>query len=193
MLTRLNLGYLPGCDGGKKPVVLKSTSYGCKDPLAGAGTCGMFPASSIFELGIERAVGKVAKTGKPMYNIWLAPNKKAGAEIGFTIDLGSAKMAEGVRLKNTHNRQYGDRSTKKFRLLGSATSADGPWQTLLEANLEDSRKQRPPPIKQLMFENPQNVRFIKFELLEFLQWGGGLQYFEVLTKDDAGMWNYFKE
>ena len=149
----------------------------------------MFPVSNIFESGIEREVGKVAETGKPMFNIWLAPNKKAGAEIGFTIDLGSAKMAEGVRLKNIHNRQYRDRSTKKFRLLGSATSADGPWQTLLEANLEDSRQQRPPPIKQLMFENPQNVRFIKFELLEFLQWGGGLQYFEVLAKDDAGMCN----
>ena len=53
-------------------------------------------------------------------------------------------------MKNTHNRQYRDRSTKKFRLLGSPTSAEGPWQTLLEANLEDSRQQRPPPIKQLM-------------------------------------------
>ena len=189
MLTRLNLGYLPGCDGGKKPVVLKSTSYGCQDSLADAGTCGMFPASSIFELGIERAIGKVAKTGKPLYNIWLAPSKKAGPDQGFTLDLGCAKKAEGVLLKNTHNRQYRDRSTKKFRLLGSPTSAEGPWQTLLEANLEDSRQQRPPPIKQLMFENPQNVRFIKFELLEFLQFGGGLQYFEVLAKDDAGVWN----
>ena len=126
-----------------------------------------------------------------MFNIWLTPNKRAGPGTGFTLDLGCVKKAEGVRLKNTHNRGFRDRSTKKFRLLGSLTNADkGPWQTLLEANLEDSRQQRrPPPIKQLMFENPQNVRFIKFELLEFLQWGGGLQYFEVLAKDDAGMWN----
>ena len=149
----------------------------------------MFPVSNIFESGIEREVGKVAETGKPMFNIWLAPNKRAGPETGFTLDLGCVKKAEGVRLKNTHNRQYRDRSTKKFRLLGSPTSAEGPWQTLLEANLEDSRQQRPPPIKQLMFENPQNVRFIKFELLEFLQWGGGLQYFEVLSKDAAGKCN----
>ena len=149
----------------------------------------MFPVSNIFEPGIEREVGKVAETGKPMFNIWLAPNKRAGPGTGFTLDLGSVKKAEGVRLKNTHNRGNRDRSTKKFRLLGSANSADGPWQTLLEANLEDGRQQRPPPIKQLMFENPQNVRFIKFELLEFFQWGGGLQYFEVLAKDDAGMCN----
>ena len=168
-------------------MVLKSTSRGCQDTW---GTCGMVPASSIFELGIEQAIGKVAKTGRLMFNIWLAPNKRAGPETGFTLDLGCVKKAEGVRLKNTHNRGFRDRSTKKFRLLGSPTSAEGPWQTLLEANLEDSRQQRrPPPIKQLMFENPQNVRFIKFELLEFLQWGGGLQYFEVLAKDDAGMWN----
>ena len=90
-------------------------------------------------------------------------------------------------MKNTHNRQYGDRSTKKFRLLGSATSADGPWQTLLEANLEDSRKKRPTQIKQLMFKNPQNVRFIKFELIQFWGNGGGLQYFNILTRDDKGM------
>merc|ERR1711936_390750 len=101
-----------------------------------------------------------------------------------TLDLGSVKKAEGVRLKNTHNRGNRDRSTKKFRLRGSLTGAH--WKTLLEANLEDSRQQRPPPIKQLMFENPQNVRFIRFELLEFYGMGGGLQYFEVLAKDDAG-------
>ena len=185
----LNLGYLPG--DGKKPVVLKSTSYGCQDALPGSESrpedCGMFPASSILELGIEREVGKVAKTGKPMFNIWLTPNKRAGPGTGFTLDLGSVKKAEGVRLKNTHNRGNRDRSTKKFRLRGSLTG--GHWKTLLEANLEDGRQQRPPPIKQLMFENPQNVRFIKFELLEFFQFGGGLQYFEVLAKDDAGVWN----
>ena len=185
-LIRLNLGYLPGCF--KKPVVLKSSSYGCQDAVHEMH-CGMFPVSNIFESGIEREVGKVAETGKPMFNIWLAPNKKKGPETGFTLDLGCVKKAEGVRLKNTHNRQYRDRATKKFKLLGSPTSAEGPWQTLLEANLEDSRQQRPPPIKQLMFENPQNVRFIRFELLEFYGMGGGLQYFEVLAKDDAGMWN----
>ena len=126
MLTRLNLGYLPGfCGDGKKPVVLKSTSYGCQDALPGwkKGSrpehCGMFPASNIFESGIERAIGKVAKTKKTMYNIWLTRNKKAGPDQGFTLDLGCVKKAEGVRLKNTHNRQYRDRSTKKFKLLGS--------------------------------------------------------------------------
>ena len=101
-------------------------------------------------------------------------------------------------MKNTHNRKsdprahLGDlgtkRGTKRFRLLGSTRSPDGPWQIILEANLEYrySRKERPPPVKQLIFENPLLVRFVKFELLQFWGLGGGLQYFSIVGDDDAG-------
>ena len=50
------------------------------------------------------------------------------------------------------------------------------------ADLEDSRKQDPPPIQNLTLDNSVIVRFVKFELLEY--WGnlgGGLQYFKVMT------------
>ena len=93
--------------------------------------------------------------------------------------LGCSKNVTGVSLINIHNIGHGDRSTKKFRVLGSAT-ADGPWQEFLVANLEDSRHQDPPPLQQLMFENSATVSFIKLELLEFYGHGGGLQYFTVI-------------
>merc|ERR1711974_521908 len=75
----------------------------------------------------------------------------------------------------------------RFRLLGSRRSVEGPWQMILEANLEDSRQKESPPVKQLLFESPLVVRFIKFELLEFWGKGGGLQHLSVLAEEDAGV------
>ena len=92
--------------------------------------------------------------------------------------LGCRKTVRGVFLKNTHNAGFRDRSTKKFRILGSTTK-NGPWQELLVANLEDSRQQDPPPVQQLTFANSAVVSFVKFELLEYHGSGGGLQYFAI--------------
>ena len=111
-------------------------------------------------------------------NFWLAEERKVGEEQGFIMNLGCSKTVSSVVLKNTHNGRHRDRSTKKFRILGSTTN-NGPWQELLVANLEDSRQQDPPPLQQLMFANSAVVRFIKFELLEFYGKGGGLQYFAI--------------
>ena len=147
---------------------MASTSWGCPS----SQLCGMFPASAIFSLD--------------KCNFWLSEDKKAGPEQGFTLDLGSAQKCIGVRLKNTHNRRFRDRGTKSFRLLGSSRGAEGPWQTILEANLEDSRQQKSPPVKELLFKSPLVVRFVKFELTKFWGNGGGLQYFSVLAEDDAG-------
>ena len=168
--------YFPVCDGSEEAKVTWSTSYDCP----GGVHCGKFPASGIFSLADD------GTAGHNKFNFWLAPQKKAGPEQGFTLDLGCAKKAIGVRLKNTQNRQrFRDRGTKKFKLLGS-NSAGGPWQTILEANLEDSRQQKPPPVKKLLFEKTLVVRFLKFQLLEFWGRGGGLQHLSVLTEDDAG-------
>ena len=156
---------------------MTSTSYDC--PLG--PHCGRFPASSIFSLEDD------GPPGHSKLNFWLALNQRAGPEQGFTLDLGCSKKAVGVRLKNTHNRRFRDRGTKRFKLLGSNSGTDRrSWQTILEANLEDSRQQRPPPVKKLFFETPVLVRFVKFELLEFWGDGGGLQHLSVLTEDDAG-------
>ena len=173
--------YFPVCDGSEEPQVVGSTSYDCP----GGTHCGRFPAKAVFSLADDGT----AKHNK--FNFWLAPNKKAGPEQGFTLDLGCAKKAVGVRLKNAQNRGYKDRGTKRFRLLGSNSGTGGPWKTILEANLDDSRKQKPPPVKKLLFEKTQIVRFLKFQLLEFWGEGGGLQHLSVLTENDAG--NLFLE
>ena len=94
------------------------------------------------------------------------------------VRLGCRKTVTGVSLKNTHNAGAHDFSTKKFRILGSATNS-GPWQELLVADLEDSRRQDPPPLQQLIFDNSAVVSFVKFELLEYHGSGGGLQYFAI--------------
>ena len=172
--------YFPVCDGREEAQVVWSTSYDCP----GGVHCGKFPASGIFSLADD------GTAGHNKFNFWLAPQKKAGPEQGFTLDLGCAKNVVGVHLKNTHNRGNWDRGTKRFKLLGS-TSAAGPWQTegwqtILESNLEDSRQQRPPPVKKLLFEETLVVRFLMFQLLEFWGEGGGLQHLSVLTEVDAG-------
>ena len=133
----------------------------------------------------------VAGHGK--LNFWLAKNHQAGGYInliyfliekkgdeGFILDLGCAKKVVGVRLKNTHNRYHRDRGTKKFCLFGSM-STYGPWQTILEKNLEDPRQQNPPPVKRLLFEKACNLRYLKFQLVEFWGYGGGLQHLSVIT------------
>ena len=152
---------------------MASTSWGCP----GSPKCGMWPASAIFSLENDTVVEHKKDSS------WLAPEKKAGPEQGFTLDLGCAEKAVGIRLKNVHN---GIRGTKRFKLLGSSKSAEGPWQTILQENLEDNRQQSSPPVKELLFKNPVVVRFVKFELLEFWGQGGGLQHFSVHAEDNAG-------
>ena len=102
------------------------------------------------------------------------------------MDLGCVTSVEGVSFRNTHNRQFRDRSTRKFKLLGSSEQ-NGPWRELLLADLVDSRNQDLPPVETRTFVSSTVVRFIKFELLAFWGNGGGLQYFKVITGRPNGI------
>jgi len=133
--------------------------------------CRVFFASNILSLDVDRRVD----TDKSPTNYWLAEDA-TGEDQGFIMSLGHSTTVWGVSLRNTHNAFVHDRSTKRFKVLGSATDT-GPWEELLLADLEDARRQNPPPVQQLMFANPAVVSFIKFELLEYWGSGGGLQYF----------------
>ena len=165
----MRIGYykdLSYCDGVYQ--IVNSTSYD-----------GRFSANNIFSLEDDEF-----KHGSA--NFWLSEDNRAGPDQGFLLDLGCPKTIVGIRLKNTKNRQHGDRGTKRFRLLGSANdSTDGSWEVILEQNLEDSRQQTPPPTLELMFQDSLVVRYIKFEMLEFWGQGGGLQYFAVILGNDA--------
>ena len=153
--------------------MISSTSYGCPGGLSSDPVCQRFKAANVFTLETD-----FWNAGADA-NYWLAEGGKVGEDQGFIIDLGCTKMVSGVNLKNTHNAQHRDRATKKFRLLGSLNS-NGPWQELLNEDLEDSRQQNSPPVQQFMFCTPVVIQFIKFELLE--AWGsGGLQYLATVS------------
>ena len=155
------------CDSEK---IVSSTSYDChRKPGKNDGNlCGVFPASNILSLNVDKWRHRSS-------NYWVAEDRKAG----FIMFLGCRKAVRGVSLRNTQNAEHQDRSTRKFRLLGSSTQ-NGPWHELLVANLEDSRQQKPPPVQKLMFAKSSVVSFIKVELLEYYgPIGGGLQYFAI--------------
>ena len=156
--------------------IVKSASYHCPKGLEQSDTksCKWFPAKNIQSLDVDQRQSSNWRAS----NYWLAETGKSGKEQGFTMNLGCSKTVTGVSLRNTHNGPYRDRSTKKLRILGSATD-NGPWKELLVANLEDSRQQKPPPVQNLMFAKSSVVSFIKVELLEYYGNGGGLQYFAI--------------
>jgi len=154
--------------------IVSSKSYLCPEGYKGASSndwCRIFFVANILSLDVDRRVD----AGKTPTNYWLAEDATVEDQ-GFIMSLGRSTAVYGVSLRNTHNGFVRDRSTKRFKVLGSANE-NGPWEELLVADLEDSRTQNPPPVQQLLFANPAVVSFIKFELLEYWGKGGGLQYF----------------
>jgi len=159
--------------------IVSSKSFKCPEgPEGGNSWCRVFPATNILSLDVDRWVagsGNPDDAANSNANYWLAMQATVEDQ-GFIMSLGRSTAVWGVSLRNTHNTYIRDRSTKRFRILGSANDS-GPWDELLIADLEDSRLQNPPPVQQLIFANPAVVSFIKFELLEYWGSGGGLQYF----------------
>jgi len=159
--------------------IVSSKSFQCPEgPEGGSNSwCKIFFACNILSLDVDRWVdvetGSDGRTDSANY--WLAEDATVEDQ-GFIMSLGRSTAVWGVSLRNTHNTFHRDRSTKRFKVLGSA-NATGPWEELLVADLEDSRRQNPPPVQQLIFANPAVISFIKFELLEYWGKGGGLQYF----------------
>ena len=107
----------PGCDNGGGPEIVEGTRFGCSPQTT---SCGKFPVSSILSLGNDSAVGN-------QFNYWLTEDGKVGPGQFFLLNLGCTKKAVGVQLKNTHNRHFRDRGTKRFKLLG-ATATARPWK-----------------------------------------------------------------
>ena len=169
----VSLSSVEKCDPEK---IVSSYSYGCPGgpEKSKAKRCNLFLASHILTQDDD---DRRSKKGPETANYWLSENKKVGPNQGFIMSLGCKRTVVGVNLVNTHNAFHKDRSTKKFRVLGSNVE-DGPWQELLVADLADSRRQSPPPLQKLQVTKSAEVSFIKFELLKYYGQGGGLQYFE---------------
>ena len=104
---------------------------------------------------------------------WLAERGKT-ADQGFTIKVDScARWIYGCKLKNLDGGHTWQ--TKGFRVLGSL-SENGPFDTLVEGELKDTRHGTWPAVE-FSFENPVQLQFIKFELISYWRNGGALYYF----------------
>jgi len=110
---------------------------------------------------------------------WLSPNGYNGT--GFIAVLDSSGPWKGIKLRNTHNGQHKDRSTKEFSLyFGPGPS--GPWKSVLNQQpLVDSRKQRTPKLQTINFQSGNETsRYVKFDVDDFYGRGAGLQYFNMI-------------
>ena len=99
----------------------------------------------------------------------------------FVLDLGCEKFINMLELVNTHSGSHRNRGTKEFKVSVSLYQA-GPWDQVVFETLEDPREQTDPlPVLTFPFSSSSEVsaRFVKFNLISWYGWGGGLQYFSV--------------
>ena len=114
-------------------------------------------------------------------NFWLAQHGKTEAEgEGFTIRLDYCKrMIVGIQIKNKGKLHSLNRATRQFRVSGSVNET-GPWKTLVEAYMGDTRKVNASLVN-FTFVEPVEIKYIKFELVSYWgDYGGGLQYFAAI-------------
>jgi len=138
------------------------------------------PAYSVLVLGEEDGKLEGSSSSSCVENYWLAePGKTSGQGITFRLDNCKRRIA-GVQIKNIGKGYGGSRATDQFKVLGSAGNVSGPWETLVEHHLPDSRG-KPALLLNYTFKEPVEIQFIRFELVSY--WGvhgGGLQYFVAI-------------
>merc|ERR1711971_1312444 len=151
-----------GCGGPLRPKVVQSTAHHSN-----------FPASSVLIL----AEGD-AYLGNNTYNYWLAENQKTAGQ-GFTMKVDTCpRMIVGFQIKNL-GKGTNHWATKELR-VSSSRNKNGPWQTLVADELEDTTGsvEQPASLFNFTFAEPVELQFLKFDLIS--NWGsagGGLQYF----------------
>ena len=92
------------------------------------------------------------------------------------------RLIAGCQLKNKgkgdETELSGYWATREFRVSGSLDE-NGPWKTLVEDELEDSRD-KTASLLNFTFEKPVEIQFIRFDLVSFWGTGGALQYFAAI-------------
>ena len=132
-----------------------------------------YPASNVLTLA------EVDYENNCVSNYWMAKYKQTAGQ-GFVIRLDDcARLVTGLQIKNLH-KNYNNWRTKEFRVSGSL-SESGPWTTFVEEELVDVGG--PAPLLDFTFEKPEEVQFLKFDLLSFWGDGGALQYFAAIPAE----------
>ena len=96
---------------------------------------------------------------------------------GFHIE----RLIAGFQIKNAGGDRRHAWATKEFQVSGSMINKSGPWESLVEDQLEDTRGGKAASLLNFTFEQPVEVKFLKFDLISY--WGsngGGLQYFAAI-------------
>ena len=134
-----------------------------------------YPASSLLILG----GGEDGTFADGKRNFWLAEQGKVTGQ-GFTLRLDNCtRVISSVKIKNKGYGRANGWATKAFRVSG-AVGENGPWQTLLEEQLEDTRN-KSASLREFNFNDFVRVQLLKFDLLDYWgQAGGGLQYFAAI-------------
>ena len=112
-------------------------------------------------------------------NYWLADLMETAGQ-GFTLKLDNCpRTIDGCRIKNKGKGTDDAWATKGFRVSGSKNQ-DGPWETLVEDELVDTRG-KPAELLNFTFKEPVEIQFLKFDLISYWgNFGGGLQYFAAI-------------
>ena len=91
------------------------------------------------------------------------------------------RLIVGCKIKNKGKGGPGDSSnwaTDEFRVSGSVNET-GPWKTLLEAHLADTRDAKASLVN-FTFVEPVEIQYIKFDMVSYWGVGGALQYFAAI-------------
>ena len=110
-------------------------------------------------------------------NYWLAEEGETTKQ-GFTLKVDScgARWISGIQLKNKGKGSQPGWATRGFKVSG-ANNSNGPWQTLLEEELVDTRG-KAASLLNFTFDEAVEVLYLKFALVSYWgNFGGGLQYF----------------
>ena len=149
--------------GSSKLEVVQSTAFSST-----------FPASNILILGEEDDWMANGKT-----NFWLAEQEETSGQ-GFTLRLDAcARLIAGCQIKNIGKGDTSGWAIKDFKVSGSMNE-NGPWETLVEDQLVDTSNGGAASRLNFTFDNPEEIQFIKFELISYWGEGGGLQYFAAI-------------
>ena len=107
------------------PEIIQSTSFNA-----------FTPASSVLIFAEEdEKLDKILSE----YNFWLAGFQNNTGQ-GFTMKVhnGCSRLLAGFQIKNKGKGDFSSYATKGFRVLG-AKKEKGPWETLVQAELVDTR------------------------------------------------------
>jgi len=125
-------------------------------------------------------------------NYWLAPSGMQGE---FVLRFDQSRTVDTITIVNARNAHINDRGTNEFKVY-LADSENGPWTEVLHDFLDDPRNTNgtvasvPPRVFNL--PNPICGQYVRFQIISWYGYGGGLQYFSTCPLKCEEGWEPYK-